>query len=123
MRKIFYCYPMSDVSASDRLKNNQRDYELIKLIMKRRYAISEHEYEIIDNFNTKLPDKTDDIKCENLYYLGEGIKNIMSKCDIVIMGSGWANSKGCRCEEYIAHEYGITVIDLEDIKNDKRYNN
>jgi hypothetical protein len=44
----------------------------------------------------------------------------MSKADVLAMGFGWENARGCKLEHDIAKAYGVPVIYLEkeSIKND-----
>ena len=42
----------------------------------------------------------------------------MSKADVLAMGFGWENSRGCRLEHDIAKAYGVPVIYLDD--NEKK---
>ena len=39
----------------------------------------------------------------------------MSKADVLAMGFGWENARGCKLEHEIAKAYGVKVIYLEEL--------
>lgn len=43
------------------------------------------------------------------YYMGKDIEAVIL-CDAIIMCPGWEDSKGCRCEKFVAETYGKHVI-------------
>ena len=43
------------------------------------------------------------------YYMGKDIEQVIL-CDAILMCSGWENSKGCKCEKYVAETYGKEVL-------------
>lgn len=40
----------------------------------------------------------------------------MSQVDVLAMGFGWENARGCKLEHQIAKAYGLSVVYLDDIK-------
>ena len=50
-----------------------------------------------------------------LYFFGSGIKELMSKSDIVAFYPGWKVARGCNAEYQLAKAYGIPTLDLESI--------
>lgn len=42
----------------------------------------------------------------------------MSQVDILAMGFGWENARGCKLEHEIAKAYGVPVVYLDDIKKE-----
>ena len=42
----------------------------------------------------------------------------MSMCDVLAMGFGWANARGCMLEYEIAKAYKVPVIHLDEIKRE-----
>ena len=38
----------------------------------------------------------------------------MSKCDVLCMGDGWANARGCKLEHEIAKAYNVPIIYLDN---------
>lgn len=113
-QKIFYCYPMSGLTREEIIKNNHRDITKIKELMMTYFGMCDDDYIIMDNYNALLPDKKPEPFLDNLYYLGTGIKDKMATADIVIMGHGWKQSKGCQCEKFIADTYDLQVFDLDE---------
>ena len=67
-----------------------------------------HGYEVISSYfsDTKL---MDDRKHPSVAYLGASIL-LMSNASIVYFLKGWENARGCRIEERIASNYGITCM-------------
>lgn len=53
------------------------------------------------------PEKKSELECfsESIFF--------MSKADVLAMGFGWENSRGCRLEHDIAKAYGVPVIYLD----------
>ena len=43
------------------------------------------------------------------YYMGKDIEQVIL-CDAILMCPGWENSKGCKCEKYVAETYGKEVL-------------
>lgn len=43
------------------------------------------------------------------YYMGKDIEQVIL-CDAILMCPGWENSKGCKCEKYVAETYGTEVL-------------
>lgn len=50
-----------------------------------------------------------------LYFFGDGIKSLMSKCDIAAFYPGWKVARGCNAEYQLAKAYNIPTLDLESI--------
>lgn len=50
-----------------------------------------------------------------LYFFGSGIKELMSKSDIVAFYPGWKVARGCNAEYELAKAYGIPTLDLESV--------
>lgn len=42
----------------------------------------------------------------------------MSQCDILAMGHGWENARGCKLEHEIAKAYNMPIVYLDDIVGD-----
>ncbi|MBQ2635376.1 MAG: DUF4406 domain-containing protein [Methanobrevibacter sp.] len=57
------------------------------------------------------------IKKSELECLSESIF-FMSQSDILAMGFGWENSRGCKLEHEIAKAYNLPVVYLDNIKEE-----
>lgn len=42
----------------------------------------------------------------------------MSQCNILAMGHGWENARGCKLEHEIAKAYNMPIVYLDDIAGD-----
>ena len=62
---------------------------------------------VVDSIITN-PESKSELQCfaESIFHLGES--------DVICMGRGWENSRGCRLEHEIAVAYGMPIIYLED---------
>lgn len=105
--KVFYCLPMSGRTDEDIL--NQINDECLKIIELVKTISVDAEIEMLCNYqkSDNNIDFSSDIKHENMYFLGRGIKSHMSRADIVVFGKGWENSRGCKVEHYICETYGM----------------
>ena len=62
------------------------------------------DIEIIDSFFKDAPHDA-----KPLWFLGKSLE-LLSTADIIIMGKGWVDARGCRIEQLCANEYGIKVL-------------
>ncbi len=67
--------------------------------------------EFVDSYIEDYPGELN--KHVPIWYLGVSIQ-FLSEADIVIMGKGWYDARGCRIEHLVATEYGLPVIYVED---------
>lgn len=49
-----------------------------------------------------------------LEYLGEGIK-YLSEAELAVFVPGWDKARGCKVERLCCEEYGIEILDLEEV--------
>lgn len=101
MIKIFISQPMKD-------KTNQEIEEERKKIIKkiRKYF---GEVEVIDSFFKDAPHDA-----KPLWFLGKSLE-LLSNANVIVLGKGWKNSRGCRIEHECAVQYGISVIYIENL--------
>ena len=95
---------------------------------KTREQIEKEEKEMVD----VIFDMYDHMTCEIISSIVENAEEkselecfsesifFMSKADVLAMGFGWENSRGCKLEHEIAKAYDVPVVYLEkeDIKDD-----
>ena len=43
------------------------------------------------------------------YYMGRDVEQVIL-CDAILMCPGWENSKGCKCEKFVAETYGKEIL-------------
>ena len=101
MTKVFISQPMKDKT------NQEIEQERKKIIEKvERYF---GEIEVIDSFFKDAPHNA-----KPLWFLGKSLE-LLSNADVIILGKGWENSRGCRIEHECAIQYGIKVAYIENL--------
>ena len=101
MVKIFISQPMKDKT------NQEIEQERKKIIEKVRKYFG--EVEVIDSFFKDAPHNA-----KPLWFLGKSLE-LLSNANIIVLGKGWENSRGCRIEHECAVQYGISVIYVENL--------
>lgn len=100
--KIFLSQPMNGLS----------DDEIIRVRNTVKKMLTEND-ELIDSFFEGAP-----ARATPLWYLGESIK-LLGSADVVIFAPGWENARGCRIERRCAEEYGIPMLNLENVTTEE----
>ena len=98
---VFISQPMSYKSKDEILETRERIIQKVK-----DYFLTDDLKFMKSYFEVKHSKK---LKNENLYFLSKSLK-VLSKSDVIIMASGWENSRGCRIEYECARLYDIMVI-------------
>lgn len=98
---VFISQPMSYKSKDEILETRERIIKKVK-----DYFQTDDLKFMKSYFEVKHSKK---LKNENLYFLSKSLK-VLSKSDVIIMASGWENSRGCRIEYECARLYDIMVI-------------
>ena len=101
MTKIFISQPMKDKTSQEIEQERKKIIEKVE-----RYF---GEIEVIDSF---FKDEPHDDK--PLWFLGKSLE-LLSNADVIILGKGWENSRGCRIEHECAIQYGIKVAYIENL--------
>ena len=101
MVKIFISQPMKDKTNQE---IEQERKEIIEKIRKHFWEI-----EVIDSF---IKDAPHDAK--PLWFLGKSLE-LLSNANVIVLGKGWENSRGCVIEHECAVQYGISVIYIENL--------
>ena len=118
------------------------DYvDVVKTISNSKSEVGSHSFshvdlsvlskEEINNERDKMADLLFDYYDDNCVIEATVIKNheeksalecfsesifFMSQVDVLAMGFGWENARGCKLEHQIAKAYGLSVVYLDDIK-------
>lgn len=53
---------------------------------------------------------------QTAYYMGRDIEQVILS-DAILMCPGWENSKGCKCEKFVAETYGKEVLYMKNGEN------
>ena len=71
----------------------------------------EETYEVMSSIVENHTEKSE-LECfsESIFF--------MSQADMLAMGYGWENSRGCKLEHEIAKAYNVPIIYLDDIKKE-----
>ena len=101
MTKIFISQPMKDKT------DQEIEQERKEIIEKARKYFG--EIEVIDSFFKDAPH--DD---KPLWFLGKSLE-LLSNADVIVLGKGWKNSRGCRIEHECAIQYGIKIVYIENL--------
>ena len=101
MTKIFISQPMKDKTSQEIEQERKKIIEKVE-----RYF---GEIEVIDSFFKDAPHNA-----KPLWFLGKSLE-LLSNADVIILGKGWENSRGCRIEHECAIQYGIKVAYIENL--------
>ena len=101
MTKVFISQPMKDKT------NQEIEQERKEIIEKAEKYFG--EIEVIDSFFKDAPHDA-----KPLWFLGKSLE-LLSNADVIVLGKGWKNSRGCRIEHECAVQYGISVIYIENL--------
>ena len=101
MTKIFISQPMKDRT------NQEIEQERKEIIEKAEKYFG--EIEVIDSFFKDAPHDA-----KPLWFLGKSLE-LLSNADVIVLGKGWENTKGCRIEHECAIQYGIKIVYIENL--------
>ena len=101
MIKVFISQPMKDKT------NLEIEQERKEIIEKAEKYFG--EIEVIDSF---FKDALHDAK--PLWFLGKSLE-LLSNANVIVLGKGWKNSRGCRIEHECAIQYGIKIVYIENL--------
>ena len=103
MIKIFISQPMKDKT------NQEIEQERKEIIEKIRKHFEKIEVKVIDSFIKYAP-----YDAKPLWFLGKSLE-LLSNANVIVLGKGWKNSRGCRIEHECAVQYGIPIIYIENL--------
>ena len=100
--KIMLSRPMK---GKTREEIEKEEKEMVNLLFDKYKDNCEIISSIIEN-----PEEKSELECftESIFF--------MSMADVLAMGFGWENARGCKLEHEIAKAYGVKVIYLEELK-------
>ena len=101
MTKVFISQPMKDRT------NQEIEQERKEIIEKAEKYFG--EIEVIDSFFKDAPHDA-----KPLWFLGKSLE-LLSNADVIVLGKGWKNSRGCRIEHECAIQYGIKIVYIENL--------
>lgn len=102
--KIFISQPMDGKSSEE----VQAEFEIALGKIKAFMTPDEvKKMEIIDSYITESPPAHLKGGAIGIWYLGRSIEKL-ANAELAIFLSGWHLARGCRIEEYVANQYGIT---------------
>lgn len=110
--KIFISMPLNELSTEDIESNRERNRKDLIPIIADKYNVDIVDVEILDNYINAEPDPSV-YKTIPLYFLGKVITDYLAKADVLVLGHGWDNARGCLCEMFIAANYGLPVYNLD----------
>jgi hypothetical protein len=74
--------------------------------------------EIIDSYmeSSTIAKDSEGVKNPDVYFLGRAI-SLMQDADVVVLATGWKNSRGCRIEKQVAEQYNIRFETQENLEH------
>jgi hypothetical protein len=96
IKKIFISQPMKGRSAEAILETRNRVIEALRYV----YGV---DVNVIDTFFK-------DYRGNRLQFLGKSIMEGLAFADVAVFVDDWEKYDGCRCEHFIASQYGVKCI-------------
>lgn len=106
---IFISQVMKDRTESD---IREERYNIINEISERF-----KNFKVLDSYFDDFDSK--DTKNKPLVYLARSL-SMMADADLAVFGKGWEKGRGCRVEHLCAQEYGIEILDMNEVHNDDK---
>ena len=99
---VFISQPMANETYENILKVRKRISEKVKKYFNTEDITFMDSYFIEEKYKVNM-------KNEPLFWLSKSIE-LLSNSDVIVMATGWENSRGCRIEYECARLYDIMVI-------------
>ena len=96
VKNIFISQPMKGKSADGILETRRR-------VIAALHSVYGSDVAIIDTFFS-------DYKGNRLQFLGKSISEGLALADVAVFVDDWEKYDGCRCEHFIATQYGVKCI-------------
>lgn len=102
--KVFISQPMKGKTQLEILNEKEKSLFKIKDYVFRNFN---QDIEIIETYFK-------DFDGNRLQFLGKSISDGMALCDIAVFLPGWEKADGCRCENFIAIQYGLKILYINE---------
>lgn len=109
---IMLCFPMSGKTATEVFQyGTLMGSAIIPYLHNEGYLVKQIMFncEATDDTVAAATKPTD-----HLYFMGRGIKDYMTKADLIVFGPHFKNSRGCNIEETLCVYYNIPYIVFDD---------
>jgi hypothetical protein len=101
--QVFISQPIKGKTKEEILKNRKNAIEFLERKKAIAFLDTKFEaYEVIDSYFK-------DFDGNHLEFLAESISKL-AKADTVVFLRGWEKADGCRCEHFIACQYGLHIL-------------
>ena len=104
MKRLFISQPMRGKTDEEILATREKAIQAAKL------QLETEKVEVIDSFFQNAP-----VDAKPLWFLGKSIE-LLAGADVAFFAKGWEDARGCRIEKMCALEYGISMIEENDVK-------
>lgn len=113
---VFISQPMADKSYEEIIKTRKKVAEKV-----RKY-FETNELNFMNSCFITKDKEIYGVKNEPLYWLSKSIE-VLANSDVIVMSTGWEQSRGCKIEYECARMYDILVIyeDTDYIVRDKLF--
>ncbi len=105
MKKIFISQPVAGKSEEEILQTRENALVKVKDYVKRTM---DDNFVLIDTYFS-------DFNGNPVEFLGKAISEGLAKADLCVFLPGWENTNGCRCEHFIATQYNVPKLYINEL--------
>lgn len=103
MKRLFISQPMNGLTDEEILATRERLHKQAEEFLREKLML-------VDSFIDDYP--RFEHKHIPIWYLAKSIE-LLSTADVIYMGKGWEDARGCKIEFDVANQYGIyTIVEL-----------
>lgn len=99
MKRLFISQPMDGLTDDEISATRERLHKQAEEFLREKVIL-------IDSFIEETPPTGCNIP---VWYLAKSIE-LLSTADVIYMGKGWKDARGCKIEYQVANAYGMAVI-------------